>query len=251
MTPRVLITRDATKAKALVQALQDYGFEASVVPVTKTVYLHKENELPEPEEFNWVAFTSATAVEAFAMAMEDSNRTLSQRPKLAAVGQATAFAVCQRLRDPHLVSAQGGGVELADALLEEEKGNTDWSVLWPCAQEPLPEFPRRLEAAGVTVEPWACYATEPVPVEELREELKEAAPWQAAVFAAPSAVRAFSEAWDEEWDFSSVAIGESTASALKSAGESCVYVSGGTGTADLLSAVIAALENKVLPAQGL
>ena len=155
MTPRVLITRDMTKAKALVQALQDYGFEACVVPVTKTVYLHSEHPLPEPEEFNWVAFTSATAVEAFALAMEDTERGVPQRPKLAAVGPATAVAVRQRLRDPQLV-ASGGGVELADALLEEEKGHTDWSVLWPCAQEPLPEFPQRLEAAGVKVEPWSC-----------------------------------------------------------------------------------------------
>jgi uroporphyrinogen-III synthase len=125
------------------------------------------------------------------------------------------------LRDPQ-VAASGGGVELADALLEEEKGSTDWSVLWPCAQEPLPEFPRRLEDAGVKVEPWTCYRTEPVPVGELREELKNAAPWQAAVFAAPSAVRAFAEAWDEDWDFGCVAIGETTAGALKSAGASCV-----------------------------
>ncbi len=180
MTPRVLITRNATKAKALVQALQDYGFEASVVPVTKTVFLHQENELPEPEEFNWVAFTSATAVEAFAMALEESERAVPQRPKLAAVGQATAYAVRQRLRDPHLVQSRGGGVELADALLEEEKGNTDWSALWPCAEEPLPEFPQRLEAAGVSVEPWVCYTTKPIPVEELRDELKKAAPWQTA-----------------------------------------------------------------------
>ncbi len=64
-------------------------------------------------------------------------------------------------------------------------------------------------------------------------------------------MRAFAEAWDEDWDFNCVAIGDTTAGALKNAGASCVFVSGGTGTSDLLSAVIAAVENKTLPAQGL
>lgn len=248
MKPRVLITRGPERAAALVQALQEYGFEASVVPVTRTVHLQNEKGLPDVQDFSWVAFTSATAVEAFANAMDDVEWDFPRSTKLAAVGPATAQVVGRRIRKPELVQQQATGVELAESLLKEEQGRTDWSVLWPCAQSSLPDFPDRLRAEGVKVEPWECYTTEAVPAEELKTELHEVAPWDAAVFAAPSAVSAFASAWDGGWDFASVAIGQTTARALRDAGSTYVYVSLGTGTAELLNAVVAAVEGKALPA---
>jgi uroporphyrinogen-III synthase len=88
---------------------------------------------------------------------------------------------------------------------------------------------------------WPCYRTEAVPPRELSARLNTLAPWQAAVFAAPSAVNAFAAAWPLPWDFTPIAIGNVTAGALRMAGAQRVTVSAGTGTASLLQAVLHAL----------
>ena len=92
----------------------------------------------------------------------------------------------------------------------------------------------------------------PVPADELHAELKKPNRGRRRYLPPPAPCAALpTRGKAKSWDFGCVAIGESTAGALKNAGASCVYVSGGTGTAELLSAVIAAVENKALPAQGL
>jgi len=217
------------------------------VAVTRTEALHPLPPVPDLARFSWIAFTSRNAVAAFVTALQGQGLEVPGGIRIAVVGRGTGGAVEQSLRAPDLVSAHATGAGLAHILrsrIQQEGGLEDGKkgrVLWPCAESTTPGFQHTLEAAGVIVDPWPCYATRPIDPSALRVELQAWWPWGACVFAAPSAVRAFAAAWPLPWSFAPVAIGPTTGAALNAVGVRDVVVSEGTGAGPLADAVVRAL----------
>lgn len=239
MKPRVFITREAERAAELVRLLQAEGLETFAEPVTRTVFLADDKDVPALESIDWLIFTSANGVKGFGKAYKSI--TLPPTLKTAVVGPGTAETLAQCLCEPHYVAKQNDAVSLANELLEEDPDMPRRAVLWPCAANASLDLAVKLKDAGADVVAWPVYLTKPVPQEELLERLVKLWPWAVAVFAAPSAVSAFAAAWPTPWDFPCVAIGQATAKALAKAGAKNVRVSLSPRAEDLRDTILETL----------
>jgi uroporphyrinogen-III synthase len=236
MKSRVLITREADRAAELIRLLRAEGIEAVAEPVTRTVYLPHDEDLPAMESFDWLVFTSANGVKGFDQARKSA--LLPAALRTAVVGPGTADEATRLLRQPDYIAKQNDAASLAGELLEEDPELPHRAILWPCAAKSSLDLAMRLKDAGANVVPWPVYYTEAVPQQQLFERLAALWPWDAAVFAAPSAVAAFVNAWPQPWDFHCVAIGHVTAKALTKAGVEGVQVSRSPEAADLCEAIL-------------
>ena len=236
MRPRVLITREAERAAELAELLNVQGIEAIVEPVTRTVFLSHDEDLPALENFDWLIFTSVNGVKGFKNAFNGAAIPLTLRT--AVVGPGTAEAAAQYVLKSDYVARRNDAVSLANELLEEDPELPHRAVLWPCAAHTGFELASRLKSAGTNVVPWPVYLTEPVPQEDLLARLLRLWPWAIAVFAAPSAVASFAAAWPVPWDFPCVAIGQVTAKALKKAGAQQIQVSPSPTAEDLRDVIL-------------
>ena len=212
------------------------GFHVETVPTTEVVPVDDltalEDVLSELEHVGWIAVTSAAAAPIVAAALEGRQRPATL--KVAAVGPATAAAL--RL----------GGVEVD--LVGTGKGGAALGVLiglpaWPGAEVVLPrssiavsEIDEVLRAAGHEVRPIVVYETRPRPLEPTaRAVLLSAA---CVVAAAPSALTSLLAAGVHPRRVA--AIGETTASAARTAGVAGVSVATSPTAGGLLGAVRAA-----------
>lgn len=173
--------------------------------------------------FEWVVFTSATAVERTVERM----RALGLDParlgeaRLAAVGPATAERLAREVRAPDVVPSQAKGDVLAAELAPHVRGRT---VLFPRPAEGRPETVAGLLAAGADLTAVEAYRTVPAPA----EQLAPLAGWladgevDAVAFASPSAVQAIVGALGPRASLLRevllAAIGPTTAEALAAAG---------------------------------
>ena len=238
MTGRVLITRSSDRAKPLIHELSNNGIEAFAVPVTKTVIDIEGKKLPDLTSFRWLAFTSFNGVDAFTKALRINKRKLPEDLKIAAVGAKTAQITSEKLKTPDLVPSKANGKELAQAIIDDDSGASNSSVLWPCAQNALDNFEKELNELGIEVKCWKCYKTSEIDVNILKPQLMANAPWDIALFAAPSAVKAFNSAWGNEFEFTAFALGLTTASALRENGFSDVAISKGAGVNECVESII-------------
>jgi len=238
---RVLIAREPQRAVTLAQELNAHGIEAICLPVTRSVPLEHPAELSELEKFSWIAFTSAHGVAAFAAWLKRSKRKIPDSAKLAAVGSGTAESLRGLLGEPSLIPTQATGKHLAEELVQISNDRSPQTVLWPCARKRTHEFEATLARAGISVVAWECYETVAVEPNTLHEQLKNCMPWDAVLLAAPSAVRSFADAWPLPWDFSAIAIGETTASALLELGGENPTVCAEASDKGMLDAILAAL----------
>lgn len=241
MPGRVLITRSEQRSAELLDALRREGVTAICEPVTETVRTADAASLPDLTRVDWIAFTSVNAVTAFAEILSESGRVLPADIRLAAVGPATAHVVRQNLRALDVISGSAGGAALAKNVLHFVKAEFDLTLLWPCAQNSLPEFADALSVAGMNVIEWPIYATESIPPWALQARLERPSTFDAVVFAAPSAVKSLRDAWPQPWSFAAVAIGQTTADALRQAGVAEPSVSSSPRTTDVLDAILRAL----------
>jgi uroporphyrinogen-III synthase len=85
------------------------------------------------------------------------------------------------------------------------------------------------------------YCTKAIPASELTPRLEQHAPWDVAVFAAPSGVKSFSQAWPTTRDFACVAIGETTAQTLRASDYPMIHVS----ATPLPEAIVEAIKNSL------
>ncbi|MBU1707972.1 uroporphyrinogen-III synthase [bacterium] len=244
MSARVYIARHPARASGLIQYLHQKGIESFALPVTETAFLTTDNPIPDLNQFAWLAFTSVNAVKAFADSLQNSRIELPSNIRIAVVGPATAKETEQKLRAPDLVSESSYGKDLADEIVAQHDDRRLRKVFWPCAKKTTPGFAQHLTQSGFEIFPWVCYETVPLSPEQIRADLNPLKPWDVAVFAAPSAVKAFARAWVETWDFVCVAIGQTTASALRDCGVSNPVVSNGTEPEELAEAVLQALQLK-------
>jgi uroporphyrinogen-III synthase len=133
--------------------------------------------------FDWIAFSSATGVAAFA---ERSAAPPGVEVRLAALGPATAEAVHSVLgRRADLVPERYESEGLAEAF--ERSGEHGASILLLQAQDARPVLASRLEAAGFSVTAVAAYSTLATPPRDLAARVERA---HAIVLASASAARA-------------------------------------------------------------
>ena len=199
---RIVVTRRAGQASRLIRFLQERG--ALVLEVPATAIGPPEDPAPLDEalrgldRFDWVAFTSANAVEAVRdrLAALGLAVVLAARgPRVASVGPATTGALGRAF--------PGEGVDLEPAadygaagLLQafEAHGCSGDRVLIPASSRAHEELPSGLRALGAQVTVATAYATiEPPRLAEAVRECLDGG-FDAVTFAAPSAVKAFSKA---------------------------------------------------------
>jgi len=204
---RVVVTRPAAQAQPLVDRLREFGAEPVVVPLIEIVAptdggAALGDALSRLAEFDWIVVTSANGAGRVAAALAHS----STRPRIAAVGAATAAALGVPV---DLVPA----VQTAEALAAElGSGSGTLLLVQPEAgtnQGRRSLLRRALTAAGWTVSAVDAYRT--VPVMPSSGERSRVLSADAALFASGSAVRSWVTAFGTETPAVTAAIGPSTA----------------------------------------
>jgi uroporphyrinogen-III synthase len=236
---RVLITRPADQAAPLADALRDAGATPVLYPTIEVV------EPPDWSPFDavfattapgdWVVLTSPSAVRMAVARLRAIGRAHElEQLRIAAVGPGTAAALAALGLQPAVVPEAGHRNQegLADALAGVRPGTR---VIFPRALEGREALPRLLAERGVRVDT--------VPVSQTRAcALPPLPAFDAALFASPSAFRAFVAGWTVAALESSVtvAIGPVTAEAMRELGLKPVVAADPTPAA-LVAALVQAL----------
>jgi len=166
--PVVAVTREEGAEGALGRALRARGFDVlplatvAVEPPTDPASLSTARELLD--RFDWLVFTSGHAVDAFVghPSWRDLWNGLAVRPRLAAVGPATAEHLAKAGLAVDLLPEAAGAGALAEALIAQHGGSLRGvRVLWPRSDIARRELPDRLRAAGAEVSEPVAYRTVP------------------------------------------------------------------------------------------
>jgi uroporphyrinogen-III synthase/uroporphyrinogen III methyltransferase/synthase len=204
---RVAVTRAARHGEdPLAVALAGLGAEVFEAPATAigppSSWEALDGALRRLETFDWLAFASATAVDA----VVERCRFLGVDPaalgrlRLAAVGPATARRVSAVLRTPDVVPVEARGEAMAAALAAALRGpSIGRRVLVPRAAGGRPELLDGLAVAGAEVsapEAYRTVALDPAELAPLVERLEQGT-LDAVVFTAPSAVQSVTSALGE------------------------------------------------------
>lgn len=154
-----MLTRPAHARDGIAQALKAAGTHVDVVPLIRIVPPGDEAALHSAaaaaDMADWIVFTSANGVTAFAAARREP---LGARAQVAAIGPATAAAVESSLgRRAALVPKTAVAEALADALIAAGPPQAQVAVFQ--AQDARPVLAERLRAAGFSVVATSAYAT--------------------------------------------------------------------------------------------
>lgn len=192
---RIVVTRAEKAGRALSARLGALGADAIGCPTIAVVppltWVPLDAALARLAVFDWVVFTSASAVRAFSvrLGLLDLTRGLPATLRIAAVGTATANAACSLLHAPDLVPQDARAAGLVEALgpLMGER------CLLPSSDIARPELARGLRSAGATVEVVTAYRTVPVTSAALGEvaHLLHAGTLDAITLTSPSTVAGF------------------------------------------------------------
>lgn len=227
MAPRtiVVITRPRALCSGLAAALRARGLQVVFAPLIKTApprsWRALDAALRGLARHDAVVFASANAVDAFFRRARTVLRKRPAGPALAAaVGPATAKALARYGWKPSVVAKDARAEGLA-AALRMKKGSR---VLIPRAERGRKALARLLRAAGMVVTPATAYRTlcDHDGRRALRQAVADGA--QAVLFASPSAVRSAANALGRTRmkkvfrKTAAVAIGRTTAAALKACG---------------------------------
>ncbi|MEM7416836.1 MAG: uroporphyrinogen-III synthase [Gemmatimonadota bacterium] len=169
------------------------------------------------ESFDWVAFTSARAVESVRGLVDGWPPDL----RIAAVGPSTARAA-EAAGWPVSLIGRGGAAELATGMasMGSLRGTR---VLFPAGSMASNRLEEGLRTAGAIVTRVEAYVTRPLAVDRNRVMVDLARGVAAVTFASPSAVAGLADALGTEWPTildrcGLAAIGETTAHALFASG---------------------------------
>ncbi|MCB1060244.1 MAG: uroporphyrinogen-III synthase [Calditrichaeota bacterium] len=239
MPGRVLILRDKALCAELIRELDANGVDCTFLPVTNTEFLAAD--VKQLFKYNWIAFTSANGVRGLFRALKTSAHVLPLNIKIAAVGKATAEVIHELFsRSADVVSEIADGTHLAQTLSKSLPAGTE--ILYPSPAGHDTEFTKIARQEGLHIDCLPVYKTVPVEDTVLREQLESAAGFAAAVFYAPSAVRAFGKAFPAPWNLTAIAIGPSTQKALAETGHKNISMSQDTYSLAISRAVREALE---------
>jgi uroporphyrinogen-III synthase len=238
---RVAVTRPGERAAGLTAALEALGAEVLAAPAIAVAppasYAALDAALAAAGRYDWLALTSAAAVDAVADRLHAAGTTLPDPPRVAAVGRATAAAARARLGRVDLVPALHAADGLADALPAARGAR----VLFPCADRARDALPSVLRARGATVDRVVAYRTVDAPPEALAAVAACAAAGtlDAVVVASPSAAGALARACGgDAARLRAVCIGPTTADACRALGVPVAGVAAEPTDAALVAAVV-------------
>ena len=160
---RVLVTRTRSQASTLSGRLAEMGAFPIEVP-TIEVRLQPDsreltNALASAAQFDWIAFTSANAIQAVMDGLARSGRDTRalHGVKVAAIGPASAAALAGFGIRADLVADTATSAGLASAMIES--GITGSRVLLPRSDIAGSDLPDRLRSSGASVEEVVSYRT--------------------------------------------------------------------------------------------
>lgn len=199
---RIVVTRRPEQASSLVGLLRDRGATVLEVPAT-TMGPPRDRRpldaaLRDLGRFDWVVLTSANAVTAVRDRLASLSRPVrlgGAGTRVASIGPATTRAIREAFPDDTVALEPESDYRAAELLrLFEAMGCAGTAVLIPASSRAREELPSGLVALGAEVTVVAAYATVENPglAEAVERCLREG--FDAAVFAAPSAVEAFASA---------------------------------------------------------
>jgi uroporphyrinogen-III synthase len=219
---RIAVTRPFQEDDPLTARLRERGAHVLQTPLVAIAPVAAGGELDEAAaaigSYDWVVFTSATAVRALHEALT-RQRHRGGLPRIGAVGPATAAAVLELLGEAAVVvpGTHTGGA-LASALQSAES-LAGARVLWPRAAEPREELARELEAAGAELHAPVSYRTVALPGGAERLAARMAArEVDVVTFTSPSAVGALAAQRPDVGGVTVAVIGPSTAAAAAEQG---------------------------------
>ena len=160
---RVLVTRSRAQASALSRLLAERGAEPVELPAIAVRPLADASALDaalsELGGFDWVAFTSANAVEAVfeQLAAQGRDARAFATAKVAAIGPATAEALRERGIAADLVPSASTGQSVAESFAERSVRGA--RMLLPRADIASPALPDGLRLLGAAVTEVAAYRT--------------------------------------------------------------------------------------------
>lgn len=242
---RVAITRTEGDSRGLTDALRARGARVLVCPAIRRAppsdpaALERAIEGLAAGRYEGVLFTSPWSVRVVRARLGEE--PLSARV-FGAVGPATRAAIGGWGRGPIVLGPRHDGVSLAEALAEALGDElAALRFLQPRAEEGREELSRLLAARGARVDVVPAYRTlgrDAAALAPLREAL-ERGTLDAVIFASPSAVRAVRAACGEAFLGSALglAIGQTTAAALRAAGAKRVAVAAEATDAALVEAL--------------
>lgn len=230
MTSRVAIVKSAGRADAFAEAVLGQG----LTPVLVSPFLVEEHEDAHQglctaltRRVAWLAVTSPhAAVEVLEMfSMESFN--------VAAVGQGTASAL-QAIGFEIDVVGDGGAEELGAKIVEAglTKGDV---VVHACGEDSRTELRRAIEAAGGVYVPVVVYRMVPDPI----GERAASGEFAAVIVGSPGLARRAATLFPSRPI--AIAIGRTTASALRDIGWPAAAVAARPTAADVAAALAAAL----------
>jgi len=160
---RIAVTRAPEQAGELARMLEEHGAEVLLCPLVAFERAADSGPLEEAlrrlGEFDWLLFTSQNAVRFF----EERRRELEiplewGKPRVAAVGPATAKAARELGYDVEFTAEEATGRGLAAGLGEKVAGR---NVLVPRSDRARGDLPEVLRGAGASVTDVVAYRTVP------------------------------------------------------------------------------------------
>jgi uroporphyrinogen-III synthase len=232
---RILVTRGRGQASRLAELLAERGATVREVPAIEVVAPPDsgplDGALAALPRYDWVVFTSANAVTAVLgrlvvlglpprLAPRPPGSGDRARPRIAAVGRATAAALRASFPEDRVALEPAGELRAA-GLLEafRRTGVSGARVLVPASTRAREELPAGLRELGARVDVVAAYATVDAPGlgEAVRSCLEGG--FDLALFASPSAVEGFANvAGDRARGLPAAVIGPTTEAAARAAG---------------------------------
>jgi len=184
---RVLVTRPArNKADQWTEALAAVGATVVLYPTIEVLpppsWEPLDEALGQIEGYDWIIFTSQSAVSFTVSRMHGGHFPAGRRPRLAAVGGETARAIERAGGEVALVPSDQRQEGLIAALRDVGSG---MRVLFPHAFAGRDVLIETLRRQGCQVDVVAVYRVVP------RSPLPPLPPFDVAIFASPSALRAF------------------------------------------------------------
>jgi uroporphyrinogen-III synthase len=224
---RIVVTRRPGQSAALVERLRERGATVLEVPATVIGPPAEAGPLDAAlrglERFDWLVFSSANAVEAVRdrLAHLGLPAALGVRgPRLASVGPATTRSLERAFPDDRVELEPDRDYRAAGLVRAfETRGCGGEKVFLPASSRAREELPSGLRALKAEVSVVVAYTTLEPP--GLREAVGRCLGegFDAATFAAPSAVQAFAAAAGERSrGLAAVVIGPTTEAAARAAG---------------------------------
>lgn len=245
---RVLVPRPRERAEPLCFLLEDEGAEVLALPLLELEPPSDPRPLQAAAEllrrFGWVAFASERAVTALVEAARTAGTMdVLRTRKLAAVGPGTAAALTAHGLEPTLIATVSTGEGLAEALGPRlQAGET---VLLPAAEQGRRALEEGLTAAGATVERVAAYRSGPAGATPEGWAEVVAHPPRCVLFGSPRTVDAFLSLPGADAmarTVRAVAVGPTTAAALRARGWEPAAVSTAPTPPEWVEAAVRAIE---------